>query len=151
MFAIYWVRDLSLRVVCVPIETLLENTNFSFVSGYKLGIASVLWLGPWVSFPSQGWDPIGPDLCGSCAYCLRLCGLTWASVWCLEGLVSFVSSILSGAYNLFFTSSAGFLEPRGRILIETSHLGVFQVSHSLDIAYLWVSAFVPIYGRRNHL
>lgn len=86
VFAIYWARGLPLRVVCAPIETLLENTNFSFVSGYKLEIASVLGLGAWAFFPSQGWDPIGPDLCGSCAYCLSLRGLTWTSVWCLEGL-----------------------------------------------------------------
>ena len=135
MFAIYWTQGLPLRVVCVPNDTLLKNTNFSFVSGYKLGIASVLVLGAWVSFPSYGWNPIGSDLRGSCAYCLSLCVLTWASVRCLEGLVSFVSSILSGTYNLFTSSSsAGLLEPRGRILMETSPLGVFQVSHSLYIA-----------------
>ena len=133
MFAIYWTQGLPLRVVCVLNDTLLENTNFSFVSGYKLGIASVLGLGALVSFPSYGWNPIGSDLRGSCAYCLSLCGLTWASVRCLEGLISFVSSILSGTYNLF-TSSVGLLEPRGRILMETSLLGVFQVSHSLYIA-----------------
>lgn len=53
-----WAWGLSLRVACIPNETLLEKIKFSFVSGYQLKIASGLRKRFCVHFFSQCWDPI---------------------------------------------------------------------------------------------
>lgn len=42
---VFLLWDLPLRVVCIPSETLLGRTIFSFTSGYPLEIASMLGMG----------------------------------------------------------------------------------------------------------
>lgn len=53
----------------------------------------------------------------------------------LEDLVSLVSSIPIGSYNVSASYSAGSLNPEGRDLMEAFHLGLVcsKVSHSLHI------------------
>lgn len=53
-----WAWSLLLRSVCIPNESALEKTNFSFVSNYQLATASVLGMGTCVYFSSQHWDLI---------------------------------------------------------------------------------------------
>lgn len=51
-----WAWVLFLKVACIPNETLLEKTYFSFVSGYQLEIGSGLGKRFCVHF-SQCWGP----------------------------------------------------------------------------------------------
>lgn len=44
-------------LVCIPSETLLEKSKFSFVASYQLEIASDLGMAVSVHFPSQSWGP----------------------------------------------------------------------------------------------
>lgn len=54
LLAIYcWASGLPLRVVCIPSEILLEKTNFSFASGYWVGIAA--WSGTGLDFSCERW------------------------------------------------------------------------------------------------
>jgi hypothetical protein len=64
-----------------------------------------------------------------------------------------VSSIFSGSYDRFASSSSGFPEPWGKgldrdIRFKAKYCKVF---HSLYIVWLWVSVFVPIYCGRKLL
>jgi hypothetical protein len=52
-----WVWSLSLSVVCIPSETLLEK-KIASISSYQLDIASGLGMGVFVYFPFQHWDSI---------------------------------------------------------------------------------------------
>lgn len=45
-----WVHNLWLRVACFPSETLLEETEFLFASGYQLERAFELGMGECVHF-----------------------------------------------------------------------------------------------------
>lgn len=62
-----WAWALPLRVVCIHSETLLDKTNFSFSSSYKLERDSELGVGAHVYFSLEYWDPIWcsslQDLC----------------------------------------------------------------------------------------
>lgn len=81
----------------------------SFLSKYQLEIPSGLGMGACVIFPSKHWNPIRlrlpQALCVLPTFCEFLCALV---LLCLEGLVSLMSSISSGSYNLFASSSAEF-------------------------------------------
>lgn len=84
---------LSLNVVCTTSETLLEETNFLFPLG---------WVGLVFAFPLSTRTLSGLDLCRLCACChglyefIRVPALLY-----LEDLVSVVTSISTGSYNLF--------------------------------------------------
>ena len=71
----------------------------------------------------------------------------------LEGPLSLVSSIPSGAYTFLPPLLQGSLNHEGKDLMETSHLGlsVPRSLNSLHIVWLWVSLFVPIYCRKELL
>lgn len=51
---------LGLKVLCIPRETPLEKTNFSFMSGCQLEIASRIGTEAHVHLPSQHWDSSRP-------------------------------------------------------------------------------------------
>ena len=131
----------------------LERT-FSSVSGYQLEIVSGIGIGLVSTSPLSTGFPSGLDLCGLSAHCYSLCEFISAvALLCLEDLVSLVSSIPSGSYNLSASSSSGVPEPRGEefdgdipFRAECS-----KVAHSLYIVQLWASASCPFYFRRKPL
>lgn len=109
--SLFWIGHLllcmepPLTVVSIPIEHLLEKTNFSFVSSYQLKTASGLGMGDQVQLLlSVIWPHL--DLCRSyaCYHCLFDFIYVPALLF-LEGLVSLMSSIPTNAYNLIFSSS----------------------------------------------
>lgn len=107
-----WARELPLNLVCIPTETLLENTNFSFMNGYQLEIDSGLKMEICVYYPSQPWGAAGAWV----AYCHHLCDSLCVTALlsilvCLEGLVSLVSTIPTGSHNLSASTSSEFPEP----------------------------------------
>lgn len=70
--------------------------------------------------PLSAGTPFGLDLCRPHARCHRLYEFRSASVLLyLEGLVSLVSSILSGPYNLCTSSSIGFPDPIVAVTLAT--------------------------------
>lgn len=63
----------TLRVLCFPSKTFLEETEFSFASGYQSEIASAFRIKASVFSPFGLWGPIWSRLWSRpCAYCLRL-------------------------------------------------------------------------------
>lgn len=66
----------------------------------------------------------------------RLCEFICASALCLESLVSLVSSIPLGSYNLSACTSTNFPEPWGRDLMEKFCLGP-SVHRSLALCILF--------------
>ena len=84
----YWYTGLSLWVVCIPSETLLEKINFSLVSDYQLEILSGLW---WVLMYTSALSssiPSGRDQCIHCACCHCLYEFQCASVCVRKILLS---------------------------------------------------------------
>lgn len=49
---------------CIPIETLLGKTNFSFVNSYQSSIAYGLEMGICLNFPPQHWDHLAQTYAG---------------------------------------------------------------------------------------
>lgn len=97
--AIYsWVWGLSLSIVNISTETLMETSKFSFASHCQLEIASCLGVGDQAHFPLRTGILHGLNLCSPCPCCHRLCESIYLSVLlCLEGSVSLVSLIPSGS------------------------------------------------------
>lgn len=97
---------------------------------------------------SAGTQP-GLALCRPCACGHCLCEFIYVLVvLCLEGMISLVSSILTGSYNLSVSSSAGFSEPRGRTFIGDSSFRIecCKASHSVHCSFVRLCV-VPIYWR----
>lgn len=112
------VIGLPLSVVFLSRETPLEKAIFSFVSSCQLEIASGYVVG--LVFTSLG-DGTASDLylCRPLVLCQSLFVFIHASVLlCLEGLISLVSSIPTGSYNLFASLLQSSLSPEGRDMIE---------------------------------
>lgn len=133
----WWAWDLPSRVVCTPSKTPVEKTNIFFASS-QLEKASCLGMGALAHIPFSAplpylaWMCVGPmraatDSVSSC---------TSASS-CLEGSVSLVLSISSGANNLSKSLSP---ESWGERFVEDIPLRIecSKVSHSPSIVLLWV-------------
>lgn len=127
----YWARGLSLGVACIPCETLLEKSNFSFTRCCQLKMASGLGMGVCIHlfFPALGPPPVldGP------VHAASVSGFVCVSVLlCLEGLISVEPSITTDLYNLStFLLPQCSLSSERRNLMETSHLRL-NVSRSLS-------------------
>lgn len=97
MLAIYcWGLGLS-YVVCIPRETPLERTNFTFTNNCQLETVSGLGMGIHVDFPSRCWNHIWLGLVQA------LWMLPW-SPWvgmCVSTVVSGWSSFFFGALTTF--------------------------------------------------
>lgn len=108
-----WAWDLAIRLVCILSETPLEKTNFSFVSNYQLDIASVLRMEAYVYFFYLNFNPM-------CLCPLKALLMLPQSLWfhvckshdMFRKILSLVSSITSGLYNLTTSSSSGFSEAK---------------------------------------
>lgn len=90
-------------------------------------------------------------ICAGCACCLTLCEFPGASLLLgSEGLVSWVSSFLSGSYNYNYNSPPplqSYQSHEGREIdggspFRTEHS---MVSHCLHILHMWGSVFILIY------
>lgn len=116
-----WAWDLTLRVVAIPNETLLEKTVLLFASGSLLEIASGLEVGACVRFLSQHWDPTWQGW--------MLPQSLWAHV-CADPAVSGSSCFLGALHSPgSFNSASSFLEfperwGRGNWWRETFRLGL---------------------------
>jgi hypothetical protein len=133
LLAVYhhWACSLSLRLVCFPSETSLEETKFSFSGGYQLEIASGEGMGRWGMCPLLTLGLyLGPVyLLATCrAQSLRAgewIGLVhtspvsvswlWINSFDWLGLPSLVSSIPSGSDSRSASSPCGFLNPEGTL------------------------------------
>lgn len=73
-------------------------------------------------------------------------------VLCLEGLVSFLSSVSTGSYNPLTPVLQGALSPGGKDFerhpFRTEY---FKAAHSLHIVQLCVSVLIPMYSRKKLL
>lgn len=149
----YWVRGLSLSVVCIPSEIMLEKNHFSFVRSYELEMSSGLRVGFASTSPLSPGTSHRVQISAGSVPAASLSAFLWVALLppCLEGLVSLVSSIPCGSYNLSSSYSREFLSPERRHLIETSTEVWGPRVLTLHIDHLWVSLFVPIYGRRKIL
>lgn len=118
MLAIYcWLWGLPFRVVCIPSETPLEEINLSFASGYQSRYDFWVRGGGMYLFLST----LGPHLMQTYAGPVHVCVHMGTSLLYLEDLDSLMSPFwLLQSFCLPFLSS---LNPEGRDLVETSHLG----------------------------
>jgi hypothetical protein len=120
-------------MVCTPSETLLEKTNFSFMTGCLLDIAS--GLGMWMCIhliQISAGTLSGLDLCRPCACCNSL----WVHK-CISPAVSRRPCFLGVLHPHWLLHSLSpllqsFLNPEGSDLMETSHLGL-TVPRSLTL------------------
>lgn len=97
VLVILWPWDLSWSVVNISSGTPLETTNFSYVSGYQLQIASWLGVGVQVYFSLLvlGTLSLAWTLCVTCVCSYCLCEFLCASVLlCLEDTVFLSQSSL---------------------------------------------------------
>ena len=109
-------------------------------------------MGVHVHFPcmtTSGFDLCRPCTCYHCL-CEFFCALV---LLCLEGIVYFVISIPMTLTIVFASSSAKFYDASGErfdggLPFRTE---CAKVSHSLNIAQLWISIFGPYYCRRKLL
>lgn len=91
-----------LSLVCVVSETPLEKTNFAFASSCQLEIASWLWMGAHVPFPSSPREALGPHLAWTWADTVH--ALASALAWALPIPYAKPSSDLSGKARIIYPS-----------------------------------------------
>ena len=104
---------------------------------------------------STGTSP-GLNLYRSCARCHSLCEFIWVLVLYLEDIVSLLSTITSGSYNLSTSSSTEIAKPPGKGFDDfyddiSFRKESFTVSQSLHNFQLWTSVLITILSaaRRN--
>ena len=134
-------------------DTMVEN-KFFLLSSYQLDSFFVRDGDPAHCPLVQYWELIWLSCVQSlCLLPQSLWVHMCVSLQCLEGIASFVSSILPGFCSLFASSSSGLPKPLGKWFDEDLPLRseYSTICHSLHIAQLWVSVFIPIYCRRKHL
>lgn len=139
---VFLLWDLPLRVVCIPSETLLGRTIFSFTSGYPLEIASMLGMGAVSSTSLTAGIPsdtvlvhapavLWVHMCVSSAVFRRPCLFPWcpsSPVACMILTFPFLFIRVPGAL-------------RGRNLIENFHLGQLTV-----LVFLTLSTYILYCG-----
>lgn len=79
-----WAWGLPLNMICIPSETPLWKTNFSFVSRYQLKTAFGLGMGLVSISPLSSWTLSGLDLCRPCT----CCAVTVSEFVCISPIVS---------------------------------------------------------------
>lgn len=87
--------------------------------------------------PFYSRAPYGADLCKPWACYHSLCLISTSALLCLEGLIRFVFSVLSGSYTFTTNRLQGSLNSEERDLKEISHLGL-RVPRLLHSAYCLV-------------